>query len=174
MINENENNLQINTKYEEIKTLLKIFLNKLTVEFDNIEIIEEDIHPIVLITTNDSGILIGNNGESLRALNYIIKRIIEKKCGIDSKDKLQFLLDINGYNSKRILTLKNQANILAHRAKTFKSDVEMDPINAYERMIVHSIFKDDPEINTESKGNGQNRKIVFKYINNKSTTTDKL
>lgn len=164
MTNKNESVLQNNlNKYEDVKTVIKNFLGKLTVEFDNIEILEEELCPIVLIKTADSGILIGNEGEGLKAFNHIIKKIVEKKF---AKDKLKFFLDINGYYLKRMKTLKNQAKILAERARMFKSDIEMTPLNAYERMIIHSSFVGDKEIKTESEGEGKMRRIVFKYIKN--------
>jgi spoIIIJ-associated protein len=147
---------------EEVKEIIKNFLEKLTVQFDEIEILEDDTHPTISIKTEDSGVLIGNNGETLRALNHIVKRIIGKKF---EDNTLQFLLDVNDYHSQKIEILKNKALMLAERAKTFKSDIEMSPMNAYERMIVHSMFVNDNEINTESEGNGKMKKIVFKYIN---------
>jgi len=99
---------------EEIKTIIKNFLKQLTVEFDEIEILENDAHPTVLIKTEDSGLLIGNNGEGLRALNHIVKKIIDKKL---PENRLPFLIDINGYNGEKIEGLKSEALVLASRAK---------------------------------------------------------
>lgn len=163
--------------YNELKNLIEELLQKLTVQIDNVELIEDDIHPVFLIKTNDSGVLIGNNGENLRALNYLIRRIVGKKARLgettseragseqagDTKPE-QFLIDVNGYYRRRIQELKNQAAILAGRAKMFKSNVEMNPMNAYERMIIHSIFTDDVEIKTESEGEGKFRRVVLKYV----------
>lgn len=156
---------------EEIKEVIKNFLKQLTVEFDEIEILESETHPTILIKTEDSGILIGNNGEGLRALNHIVKKIIDKKL---SGDRLPFLIDINGYNGQKIEGLRNEALVLAGRAKAFKSDVEMSPMNAYERMIVHSLFVNDNEIKTESEGEGKMRRIVFKYVTNEQYVNDNL
>lgn len=147
---------------EKTKEIINFFLKQLTVEFEEIEIIENNTHPIVFIKTKDSGLLIGNNGEGLRALNHIIKKIITKRL---PEDNSKFLLDINGYHSQKIETLKTKALMLAERAKTFKSDIEMSPINAYERMIVHSMFPDDNQIKTVSEGEGKTRRIIFKYKN---------
>lgn len=144
-----------------IKKIIEDFLNKLTVEFDTVEMIESEVHPTLLIKTSDSGVLIGNNGESLRALNHLVKKIVEKK--LSGEDKLQFLLDVNGYHEKKMETLKNQAKILAERARMFKSNVEMSPMNAYERMIIHATFSNDNDIETESEGEGKMRRVVLKY-----------
>ncbi|PIT96789.1 hypothetical protein COT82_01305 [Candidatus Campbellbacteria bacterium CG10_big_fil_rev_8_21_14_0_10_35_52] len=157
--------------YYELKSIIKNFLDKLTVEFSDIEILENKTHPTFLIKTNDSGALIGSGGENLRALNHIIKKIFEKRFfQYETKDKIQFLLDINGYYENKIETLKNQARILAERARMFKSNIEMNPMNAYERMIIHAAFADYPEINTESEGEGKMRRIVLKYNKNKQST----
>ncbi|MBL7045163.1 MAG: hypothetical protein ISR98_01005 [Parcubacteria group bacterium] len=160
-----------NTQYDKIKIIIINFLEKLAVEFDEIEILENESYPIILINTKDSGILIGNNGEGLRAINYIIKRIIDKKL---PQDTPQFLIDINGYNKQKIEKLKDEALVLAGRAKAFKSDVEMSPMNAYERMIIHSLFVDDNEIKTESKGEGKTRRIIFKYNANSKQLSNKV
>lgn len=176
--------------YNELKNLIEEILKKLTVQFDTVELVEGDIHPVFLIKTNDSGVLIGNNGENLRALNYLIRKIVGKKARLllegvtseapdspqtdtqtgDTRPE-QFLIDVNGYHGRQIQELKNQATILAQRAKMFKSNVEMNPMNAYERMIIHSIFTDDAEIKTESEGEGKFRRVVLKYVVNEPQPT---
>ncbi|MCH7529678.1 KH domain-containing protein [Patescibacteria group bacterium] len=146
---------------EHTKILIEEFLNNLTIGFDTVEIIEDDIRLVFLIKTEHSGVLIGNNGENLRALNHIIKRMVGKKQ--EKESEMQFLLDVNGYYQKKIQRIRDQATILADRARMFKSNVEMTPMNAYERMIIHSMFTDDPEISTESSGVGKLRRVVLKY-----------
>ena len=153
-------------KTQEIKKIIEDLLNELTVKFDEIEIIESEIHPTLLIKTSYSGVLIGNNGENLKALNHLVKKIVEKKlCQENPENKLQFLLDVNGYHEKRMAELRNQAKILAGRARMFKSNVEMSPMNAYERMIIHATFAGDSDIETQSEGEGKMRRVVLKYEN---------
>jgi len=161
-----EGKLKIEMSHEAIKKIIEDFLNKLTVDFDEIEIIENEIHPTLHIKTGDSGVLIGNNGENLKALNHIIKKIVEKKLNQENGNvKLQFLLDVNDYYGKKLETLKSQAKILVERARMFKSDVEMSPMNAYERMIIHATFANDNEIKTQSEGEGKTRRVILKYKN---------
>ena len=59
-----------------------------------------------------------------------------------------------------------QKRAYAERAKAFQSDVEMDSMSSYERMVVHAAPADDPNIKTESKGTGRERKVVVKYVQN--------
>ena len=151
-------------KTQTIKKIIEDFLNKLAVEFDEIEIRENEVHPTLLIKTNDSGVLIGSDGESLKALSHLVKKIVEKKLYQEnSESRFQFLLDVNNYHEKKMETLRNQAKILAERARMFKSNVEMSPMNSYERMIIHATFADDNEIETFSEGEGKTRRVVLKY-----------
>jgi spoIIIJ-associated protein len=59
--------------------------------------------------------------------------------------------------------VRQNARPLAQRARLFKHDVEMAPMSAYERLVVHELFSEDPEIKTESAGEGKFRHIVLKY-----------
>jgi spoIIIJ-associated protein len=90
---------------------------------------------------------------------------VEKKFGGDATS---FMVDINGYQKKHIDDIRVKANILAERARYFKSAVEMDPMSSYERMIVHSEFASVPDIATESSGTGRDRRIILKYTENKT------
>jgi len=157
---------------DNIKKLIEDTLNNLTVQFDMVEFVEDDVHPIFMIKTDDSGVLIGNNGENLRALNHVIKKIAYTKTKTDDDTRNQFIVDVNGYNRRRMKEIKDQAAILAERARLFKSSVEMSPMNAYERMIVHSLLSDDNEIQTQSEGEGRFRRVVLKYVVKESTTVD--
>lgn len=78
--------------------------------------------------------------------------------------KQQFIIDVNGYQKKRIDEIKDKATILVERARYYKSSVDMDPMSPYERMIVHSVFSQDQQIKTESAGEGRERHVVIKYI----------
>jgi spoIIIJ-associated protein len=147
---------------QKLKTLVEEFLRKLAVEFESVEFVDAHAHPFIHIRSNDSGLLIGANGETLRALNLIVRKIVTRRMG---ENEAPFLLDVNGYHRRKIEELKQQAFILAERVKTFRSDVEMSPMNSYERMVVHSLFSDDSYLNTESVGEGKFRRVVLKYIN---------
>jgi len=147
----------------DVKTITEKLLKALTVDVGRVEVAAGDPHPLISVSTSDSGILIGPQGEHLRALNYIAKKIVEAHADRQTEEQPSFLIDINGYHRKHIAAVKQQARILSERARTFRSDVAMEPMNSYDRMIVHSVFVDDQEISTESAGVGKQRHIVFKY-----------
>ncbi|HEC32809.1 MAG TPA: hypothetical protein ENI63_00935 [Candidatus Kaiserbacteria bacterium] len=144
---------------EKITDEIKNFLDRLSISVDSIEIKEHKLHPIFSIQTKDSALLIGNQGETLQALNHIIKKIIVQN---DLED-VRFLVDVNGYQEHRLKELEKQAELLADRARAFKHDVELDPMNAYDRMVVHSLFTNDPHIETSSFGEGRFRRVVLRY-----------
>ena len=115
---------------------------------------------LVKVTVSDPKALIGEGGETLKALNSLAKRLAEAKFGTEAAG---FLIDINEYNESQLEKVRAQARMLAQRARLFKHDVELPPQSAYERLVVHELFAEDPEIKTESAGEGKFRHIVLKY-----------
>lgn len=145
--------------HEEITNEIKNFLEKLYIVPVSIDVKEHKLHPIFSIQTEDSAILIGNQGETLQAFNHIIRKIIEQ----NSSEETRFLIDVNGYQERKLMELEKQAELLADRARAFKRDVELDPMSAYERMVVHTLFTNDPHIETSSVGEGKFRRVVLRY-----------
>ena len=114
------------------------------------------------ISVPDAKALIGMRGETLRALNHLAKRLVETRTGQELR--VSFLIDVNGYYEKQAETIRSQARMLAQRARLFKHDVEMPPTSPYERLLIHELFSEDPEIKTESQGEGKFRHVVLKYV----------
>jgi spoIIIJ-associated protein len=148
---------------EIIKSLLEEVLQKLAIE-GRVDFIE-DQHPRFAITTEEAGLLIGEEGRHLIALNHIIKRIAENKLKNDPQEKIIFFLDVNDYQIKKMEELKNTARISAERARFFKREIEMDPMSSYDRRIVHSVLNEYLDMKTESVGEEPNRRIVIKPAN---------
>lgn len=147
-------------KQDEIKKEIEELLNKLTIEFSEIEIVETPASPLFTVHSPDSGMLIGPGGDHLRALNTIFNRIVTKKFGEEEHGR--HTIDVNGYHRKIIEELQSRAKVAAERVRLFGSEVEMDPMNSYERLIVHSLFSDDDAISTDSEGEGKFRRIVIR------------
>ncbi len=112
-----------------------------------------------------------HGGEALFALNHLARRIIETKTspilGIGEKEKqegLGILIDINGFQKKRVENIHAIAHMMAERARYFKSNIEVDPMPAFERRIVHEFLADATDLKTESQGEGLSRRVVIKYI----------
>jgi len=115
-----------------------------------------------LIDTPDSRFMIGREGETLRSLNHLIQKMVDK----DSQEEKppSVFVDVNGYQKKRFDNLKNIAHMMAERARYFKSNIEIDPMSAYERRIIHMFLEGAKDIKTESEGYGPNRRVVIKYV----------
>ncbi len=145
--------------HETIKNFIETFLQKASFTFDSIDIENNANQTVFQIHTSESAQLIGNRGDTIRALNHLVKRSFENK-----DEDLRFLIDVNGYRTKKIEELKQTAKLLAERARSLKYNVEMTPMSAYERMIVHSALTDEPNIATESHGEGRDRRVVIRYV----------
>ena len=123
-----------------------------------------------MIETPDSNFMIGRDGETLRSLNHIVQKIVEKALPTKEGEPLEkgpsIFIDINGYQKKRFDNLKTIAHMMAERARYFKSNIEIDPMPAYERRIIHMFLENAKDIKTESEGYGPTRRVVIKYVDN--------
>ncbi|OGC80371.1 hypothetical protein A2943_01265 [Candidatus Adlerbacteria bacterium RIFCSPLOWO2_01_FULL_51_16] len=142
-----------------LKNIVAELLAALGVEVTGITVVGGH-RTVVAVDSPDSKQLIGPHGEHLRALNMVARRLVETKHGEGSAN---FLVDIDGYHEERMELVRNNARMLAQRARLFKHDVELSPMSSYERLVVHELFAEDPEIKTESAGEGKFRHIVLKY-----------
>ncbi len=144
------------------KTVEKI-LGLLGVEY-TLEVVEDsELNTVrLMVSTKEPNILIGKDGKTLFALSHIAKRVADKQQPQDKKLP-SIILDINNYQDKMIQELKEEAHMLAERARYYKNSVEMKPLPSYERMIIHSLFSKSSDIDTVSKGDGLERRIVFVY-----------
>lgn len=148
----------------DLEKTIKEVLALMNVAVDLVEKIENPLskHVRFVIHTKDASALIGTNGEHLGAFNYVIRRMVAKKAGVGAPTK--FIIDVNGYQDKAVENLKAKAKIMSDRARSFKVDIEMDPMSSYERMLIHSFLEGQPDVKTESKGDGAQRRVVIRYI----------
>lgn len=142
----------------DLKAFTAEFFEKLGVAVDSIDV-QQGHRTVVAVSSPDSSLLLGDS-DTLRALNSIARRLVEAQHGAEAAS---FLIDINGHHEAQMESVRQNARMLAQRARLFKHDVEMPPLSAYERLVVHELFADDPEIKTESAGEGKFRHIVLKY-----------
>lgn len=146
-----------------ITSLLEEMLEKMAI-VGNVEQTEIDGSPVFTIKTKEAGILIGEDGKHLIALSHIAKKMAENRLKKENMEELPFLLDINDYQMKRIEDLRNLARMSAQRVIFFKKEIEMDPMTAYDRRIIHSVLGGFPDIKTESVGDGFERRVVIKPV----------
>ncbi len=108
------------------------------------------------ITGKDSAILIGRRGQTLDSLQYLVSLAVNN--GTD--EYVRIILDTENYRKKREQTLIRLANKLAFKAKKYRKDIKLEPMNPYERRIIHSSLQNNPEIGTKSEGEEPYRRIV--------------
>ena len=162
---------------EEIKNLIKDLVEKTTVKLNDISVTEDGTQNIwVSVEVNEPHFFVGRDGEGLQALNHIVRRIIETKTprmsdlgesprsDMRQQQGLGLLIDINGFQKKHIENIREVAQMMSERARYFKSNIEVDPMSAFERRIIHEFLSDAIDLKTESVGTGYARRVVIKYV----------
>ena len=109
------------------------------------------------IEGEDLGILIGRRGQTLAALQYVIRLIV---CH-QTQEKLPIIIDVEGYKRRRYDALREMALRLAGQVKLSKRPFTLEPMPAFERRIIHLTLADHPDVTTESTGFGEGRKVVI-------------
>lgn len=146
-----------------IKNHLEEILRLVGVAHEGVEHIDDESGVRFCIKTSESHALIGQGGETLAALNHIIKRI-RARGGKEEEREEMFYVDVNGYQEQLFSDIKAKAKVLAERAKSLQANIEMEPMSAYERLFVHNFLSKDAGVKTESKGEGRNRRVVIKCV----------
>lgn len=109
------------------------------------------------IEGEDMAVLIGRRGQTLDSLQYLISLVVNK----NREDYVRIILDTENYREKRKETLEKLAHKLAYKAKKLRKEVILEPMNPYERRIIHSALQGNPSINTRSEGEEPFRKVII-------------
>lgn len=107
---------------------------------------------------SDIGIIIGKRGETLDSLQYIVNLVTNR----NADTYIRVILDCNQYRSKREKSLQKLARRLADKAVQTGRDIKLEPMNPYERRIIHTYLQNDENVNTFSQGNEPNRRVIIK------------
>ena len=152
---------QEKAKADAVKFLTDVFKAmkleaSINVEFD---IAENELS--IDVKAEDMGVLIGKRGQTLDSLQYIVSLAINK----DSNEYVKVKLDSENYRIRRKETLENLAKNIASKVKRTGRQVSLEPMNSFERRIIHSALQGDPDCETFSEGNDPYRKVVVKPKN---------
>ncbi|HPV02848.1 MAG TPA: RNA-binding cell elongation regulator Jag/EloR, partial [Clostridiales bacterium] len=109
------------------------------------------------ISGKDSGIVIGRRGETLDALQYLTSLVVNKH----SNRYVRVTMDVENYREKREETLVRLARRLADKVVRFRRSISLEPMNPYERRIIHSALQNNEFVETYSVGEDPNRKVVI-------------
>ena len=151
-------------KKSDIHDFIKETIVKITKDmgFDvNTEVkVRDDILNITLFSDKNN-LLIGRDGKNMAALTTVVRQIIFNELGYYYK----FNLDVGEYKLKQQKNLERMAHRLAREVAKTKVDAKLDPMNSYERRIIHNTLNDDRYVYTESFGEEPNRYVVIKARN---------
>ena len=151
---------------EKAEKNIKIFMDELLKnlpEDTTYEVIKQSEAIFVNISSDNLGFLIGYRGETLYAFQNVLSAIAGK--GIDNK--VRVILDIQGYKEKRKKTLEDLAQKVASTVIRTKKSVTLEPMQAFERKIIHSKLQENNKVETMSIGEEPHRRIVISLKKNK-------
>lgn len=108
------------------------------------------------VSGEDLGVLIGRRGQTLDALQYLVRLIVSKQTNV----RAPVIIDVENYKRRRLEDLKTLALNVAEQVKSTKSSIKLEPMSPFERRVVHMTLADDPDVVTESVGEGEGRKVM--------------
>ena len=152
------------TKKSDINEFIKDTLLKLVKDMGFDAQIESKVRDDILnitIHSDNNKVLIGRDGRNMQALSTIVKQIVQNEIGVYYK----FNLDVGEYKLKQQKRLEMMAKKVAREVAKSKVEVKLDPMNSYERRVIHNILNDDRYVYTESTGEEPNRCVVIKVRN---------
>ncbi|MBQ7795286.1 MAG: protein jag [Lachnospiraceae bacterium] len=128
----------------------------LSVDVD-VKLNEEEKELEINLSGDEMGILIGKRGQTLDSLQYLVSLVVNK----ESEDYLRVKLDTENYRERRKETLETLAKNIAYKVKRTRRPVSLEPMNPYERRIIHSALQNDKYVFTRSEGEEPFRHVVI-------------
>ena len=141
---------------EAVSQFINDTLKAMNMEVKTSASIDEDGALCIDMEGEHMGILIGKRGQTLDALQYLANRVANKH----QDGYVRVKLDTENYRARREETLKHLAKNIAHKVKRNRRPVALEPMNPYERRIIHSALQSDPYVTTHSEGEEPYRKVV--------------
>ncbi len=123
---------------------------------------------LITVDGDGAGALIGHHGETLDSLQYLANLAANKKIKGEKRDYVKITLDIEGYRAKREEALRALARRMAAKVIKYKKSVMLEPMNPYERRIIHSEIQTVEGVSTNSIGSENNRRVVMFLDDSKS------
>ena len=117
---------------------------------------EEEKSMDIDLSGDEMGVLIGKRGQTLDSLQYLVSLVVNK----ESEDYIRVKVDTEDYRKRRKETLENLAKNIAYKVKRTKRPVSLEPMNPYERRIIHSALQNDKYVTTHSEGEEPFRRVV--------------
>ena len=145
-----------------VTDIAKDFLNDLfeKMNYDvvvSVKYNEDDELMEIELCGDEMGVLIGKRGQTLDSIQCLVKLVVNK----NSDKFIRVTVDTENYRQRRKETLENLAKNLAFKVKRTKRSVSLEPMNSYERRIIHATLQNDKYVETHSEGEGKDRQIII-------------
>ena len=127
---------------------------------------------LITVEGEGAGLLIGHHGETLDALQYLANLAANKKVEGEKREYVKVTMDVEGYRAKREAALRALAKRMASKVIKYKKSVMLEPMNPYERRIIHSEVQGIAGVSTNSIGAENNRRIVMFLDDSKASVAE--
>ena len=130
----------------------------------------DDENKLISVNGDNAGVLIGHHGDTLDSLQYLANLAANKKVAGEKREYCRITVDVENYRAKREESLRALAHRKAQQVLRTKRSITLEPMNPYERRIIHSEVQKIEGVSTNSIGSENNRKVVL-YLDVEDTTT---
>lgn len=160
--------IKASVKKSSVEEVARVFLNDVF-QAMNMEVViaikynEEEKSMDIELSGNEMGVLIGKRGQTLDSIQYLTSLVVNK----GNAGYVRVKVDTENYRARRKETLENLAKNIAFKVKRTKKPVFLEPMNPYERRVIHSALQNDPLVSTHSEGEEPYRKVVVTLKNSK-------
>ncbi len=154
--------IEVTTK-DDVINFIKEYLQKLIHDMGigtNLEIKKREKNVTITILSDNNALLIGKQGRTMDALNTVLRQAIFARYGF----YFSYVLDIGEYKEQKNQNLERVAKSVAREVARTKIEAKLDPMNSYERRIIHNALNDYKKVYTESEGTEPNRYVVIKPV----------
>lgn len=142
-----------------IKEYVKTIGSKMNLDI-KLEVRESDDIFSVTMVSNNNPILIGKDGRTINSLQLLMRQSLQNQTGIAIKVNL----DASNYKAKKVKKFEFEIKNIVREVQKTKTDAKLDPMNSYQRRIVHALISNFSNVETESVGEEPNRCVVIKYV----------
>lgn len=115
---------------------------------------------VAKIKMTEAGFLIGPGGSSLLAFQHLVRLLVRRRTA----QLIPFVVDVNEYRSHRLALLKEMAESFGQRVKTEQRAIELAPMSAFERRLIHLVVKEIPGVASESQGEREQRHVIVRPV----------
>jgi len=143
---------------EHVETFLTGLFERMDIDVD-LDIKAEEGSINIILTGKDPGTLIGRRGETLDAIQHLSNYVVNRSV----TDRVRINLDAENYRQRRNEALENLATRTAGKVMKYRRNMTLDPMNAYERHIIHTALQEHKQVSTFSVGSEPNRRVVVAF-----------